>query len=145
MKRYIDQLDKILSKYLIKNAPPLPKEIKELLVKIAPFLAILAVIFGLPAIFTVFGIGAIMTPFAWVAGVYTGTFWFFWLLTLIQISLAGLSIKPLFTHSGHGWRLMYYSQLATIITTFNHFNIFSLIFTLFSLYLLYQIKSSYKN
>src|SRR3989339_1546563 len=144
MKQYTDQLDKILSEYLIKKAPALPKEFKEFLVKIAPFFAILAVVFGLPAILTVFGLGAFMTPLAWVAGAHTGIYWIFWAVGLVQIILAGMSIKPLFARAGHGWRLMYYSQLLGIITSLGNFNIMSLVFTVFSLYLLYQVKSSYK-
>ncbi|MFH1244516.1 MAG: hypothetical protein V1487_03025 [bacterium] len=144
MKQYTDQLDKVLSEYLIKKVPALPTEIKDLLVKLAPFFAILSVILGLPAILAVFGLGAFMTPFAWVVGARTATFWLFWLVSLVQIGFAGLSIKPLFARAGHGWRLMYYSQLVSIVTSLNHFNVMSLAFTLLSLYLLYQVKSSYK-
>lgn len=144
MKQYTDQLDKILSEYLIKKAPVLPKDLKELIVKLAPFFAILSVVFGLPAILAVFGLGAFMTPFAWVVGARTAAFWLFWAVSLVQIALAALSIKSLFARTGHGWRLMYYSQLVGIVTSLNHFNILSLAFTILSLYLLYQVKSSYK-
>lgn len=144
MKQYTDQLDKILSEYLVGKAPALPKDIKELLVKLAPFFAILAVIFGLPALLAVFGLGAVMTPFAWVAGARTGIYWLFWAVGIVQVVLAGMSIQPLFARSGHGWRLMYYSQLVSIISSLGNVNIGSLIFTVISLYLLYQVKSSYK-
>lgn len=144
MKQYTDQLDKILSEYLVKKAPALPKDFKELLVKLAPFFAILAVIFGLPAILAVFGLGAFMTPFAWVVGARTASYWLFWAVGLFQIILSGMSIKPLFARSGHGWRLMYYSQLVSIVSSLGHINVASLFFTILSLYLLYQIKSSYK-
>lgn len=144
MKQYTDQLDKVLAEYLVKKAPALPKEIKDLLVKIAPFFAILAVVFGLPAILTVFGLGALFTPFAWVAGAHTGIYWLFWAVGLVQIILAGMSIKPLFARAGHGWRLMYYSQLLSILSSLGNVNVGSLLFTLLSLYLLYQVKSSYK-
>lgn len=144
MKQYTDQLDKVLSDYLVKKAPALPKDIKELLVKIAPFFAILAVVFGLPAILAVFGLGALFTPFAWVAGARTGMYWLFWAIGLVQIILAGMSIKPLFARAGHGWRLMYYSQLVSIISSLSSYNMVSFLFAVLSLYLLYQVKSSYK-
>lgn len=144
MKQYTDQLDKVLSEYLVKKTPALPKEIKELLVKLAPFFAILAVVLGLPALLAVFGLGAMMTPFAWVAGARTGMYWLFWAVGLVQIGLSALSIKPLFARAGHGWRLMYYSQLLSILTSLGNYNVGNLVFTVISLYLLYQIKSSYK-
>jgi hypothetical protein len=144
MKQYTDSLDKILSEYLVKKAPVLPKNIKDILVKLAPYFAILAVIFGLPAILAVLGLGAVITPVAWVAGTRTGFFWLFWAVGLVQIVIAGMSIKPLFARAGHGWRLMYYSQLLSIISSLGSYNVGSLVFTVLSLYLLYQVKSSYK-
>ncbi len=105
MKQYTDALDKMLSQYLVKQAPVLPKNIKDILVKLAPYFAILAVIFGLPAILAVLGLGAILTPMAWVAGTRTGFYWLFWVVGLVQIVIAGMSIKPLFARAGHGWRL----------------------------------------
>lgn len=144
MKQYTDSLDKILSEYLVKKAPMLPKNIKDLLVKLAPYFAILAVVFGLPAILAVFGLGAMMTPFALVAGAKTGMYWLITVVAFVQIILSGLSIKPLFARSGHGWRLMYYSQLLGVVSGLGNFDLVNLFFTLLSLYLLYQVKSSYK-
>ncbi len=144
MKQYTDSLDKILSEYLVKKAPILPKNIKDLLIQLAPFFAILAVVLGLPAILAVFGLGALITPFAWVAGARTGMYWLIWGVGLVQIILAGMSIKPLFARAGHGWRLMYYSQLLSIVSSLGHYNVGNLLITVLSLYLLYQVKSSYK-
>lgn len=145
MKQYTDSLDKILSEYLVNKAPALPNDFKKLLVQLAPYFAILAVIFGLPAILAVFGLGAVLTPVVWLAGARTGVYWLLWLVGLIQVILAGKSIQPLFARSGHGWRLMYYSQLLSIITSLGSYNVGSLLFTVIALYLLYQIKASYKK
>lgn len=102
------------------------------------------VIFGLPAILAVFGFGALLTPVAWIAGARTGIYWFFWAVGLAQVVLAGMSIKPLFARAGHGWRLMYYSQLLSILSSLGNYNVGSLAFVAISLYLLYQVKASYK-
>lgn len=142
---YIDQLDKFLSEYLVKKAPILPEGGKKFLVQAAPWFAVLGTILGLPAILAVFGLGAMVTPFAMVAGARTGTFWFFWAVVLAQVVMAGMSIKPLFAKAGHGWRLMLYSQLLGIVTSLQYFNAMSLLIVVISLYLLYQIKASYKK
>lgn len=144
MKYYTDALDKILAEYLVKKAPALPKNFKNILVQIAPYFAIFVVIFGLPAILAVFGFGALLTPVAWIAGARTGIYWFFWAVGLAQVVLAGMSIKPLFARAGHGWRLMYYSQLLSILSSLGNYNVGSLAFVAISLYLLYQVKASYK-
>ena len=144
MKQYSDQLDKILSEYLVHKAPVLPSTAKDLLVKLAPFFAVFTVIAGLPAILAVFGLGAFLTPLAFVAGAPTGIYWLFLIVGLVQVVLAGMSVHPLFARAGHGWRLMYYSQLLGFVSWLGNFNVGSLFFTVLSLYLLYQVKSSYK-
>lgn len=144
MKHYTDALDKILSDYLVTKAPALPEDFKKLLVQLAPFFAILVVLLGLPTILAVFGLGAMLTPVVWLAGARTGMYWLLWAVSLVQIVLAGMSIKPLFARSGHGWRLMYYSQLIGIVSSLGSYNVGSLVFTAISLYLLYQVKASYK-
>ncbi len=133
MKYYTDALDKILAEYLVKKAPALPKNFKNILVQIAPYFAILGVIFGLPAILAVFGFGALLTPVAWIAGARTGIYWLFWVVGLVQVVLAGMSIKPLFARAGHGWRLMYYSQLLSILSSLGNYNVGSLAFAAISL------------
>lgn len=145
MKVYINQLDKFLAEYLVKKAPPLPKAWKDFLVAAAPWFAVLGVVLGLPAVLAVFGFGAFLTPFAYLAGARTAAFWLFWAVTTLQVVFAGMSIKPLFARHGHGWRLMLYSQLLSIVTSLQFINVISLAVTILSLYLLYQIKSSYKK
>lgn len=144
MKKYTDQLDKILTEYLVKKAPVLSKGIKNFLVQVAPFFAILSVIVGLPAFLAIFSFGAVIAPVAWVVGARTGMFWILWAVGLVQIVIAAKSIKPLFDRAGHGWRLMYYSQLLAIVSSLGNYNLANLLFTVASLYLLYQVKSSYK-
>ena len=143
MKTYSDQLDKILTEYLVKKAPALPKSVKDFLVSVAPYFALLGAILGIPALLTVFGLGAIMTPFAFVAGARTGVFWFLTLITASQVILSALAIKPLFARRAHGWRLMYYSQLLSLVNLVRFLNFGSLVITILSFYILYQVKANY--
>jgi hypothetical protein len=54
-----------------------------------------------------------------------------------------MAVKPLFARRGKGWRLMYYSQLLSLLSSLQYINVGSLIMTLLGFYLLYQVKSSY--
>jgi len=144
MKTYTDKLDKLLNEYLVKKAPVLPKGGRDFIVQVAPYLALLSAILGIPALLAVLGLGAVMTPFAWVAGARTGIFWFFWAVGLGQSVLSALAVKPLFAKQGHGWRLMYYSQLLSLVSVFRYVSLGGLAVTLISLYLLYQVKSAFK-
>lgn len=143
MKTYTDALDKVLSDYLVKKSPALPKGGKNFLVTIAPYLALLGAILGIPALLAVFGLGAVMTPFVWIAGSRTGIFWFFWAIAAGQVILSAMAVKPLFARRGKGWRLMYYTQLLSLLSMLQSFNLGGLLMTVLSFYLLYQVKSSY--
>ena len=143
MKNYTNALDKVLSDYLVKKAPVLPKGGKEFIVSVAPYLALISAIVGVPALLAVFGLGAIATPFVWIAGSRTGIFWLFWAVGAAQIILSAMAVKPLFARRGKGWRLMYYSQLLSLLSTLQYFNVGSLVMTVISFYLLYQVKASY--
>ncbi|MCE7897780.1 hypothetical protein DYH11_01025 [Candidatus Microgenomates bacterium CPR3] len=107
MKTYSDQLDKILTEYLVKKAPILPKSVKNFLVSVAPYFALLGAILG------------------------------------VQVVLSALAIKPLFARRAHGWRLMYYSQLLSVILLVRGLSLGSLVMTILSFYILYQVKASY--
>ena len=143
MKEYLDKLDKFLSLYLVKKAPALPENTKDILTKIAPYFAILGVILGIPAVLAVFGLAAFIPPFAAIAGARTGIFWFFWLVALAQVVIAFLSIKPLFARRLDGWQLLLYSQLLSLVTSLRFVNLGNLLVIVISFYLLYQVKSKY--
>lgn len=143
MKTYTDKLDKVLSEYLVKKAPALPKGAKDFLVTAAPYLALLGAVLGVPALLAVFGLGAIATPFVWLAGSRTGIFWLFWIVGAAQVVMSAMAVKPLFARRGRGWRLMYYSQLLSLLSSLQYWSVGSLIMTVLSFYLLYQVKASY--
>lgn len=144
MNQYLAKLDKTLESYLLDKAPALPKDVVKFLVAISPWSAVVSVIIGIPAFLAVFGFGALLTPFAYIAGVQTGSYWFFWLIGLAQLVLAAIAIKPLFARQIKGWTLLFYSQLLSLVIYLGQYNIGSLLFTVLSFYLLYQIKKSYK-
>lgn len=144
MNEYLAKLDKTFEEYLLNKTPVLPKDVVKFLVAISPWFAVISVIIGIPAFLAVFGFGALLTPFAFVAGVQTGAYWFFWLIGLAQVILAAIAIKPLFARQIKGWTLLFYSQLLSLVVSLGHYNFGSLIFSVLSFYLLYQIKKSYK-
>lgn len=144
MNEYLVKLDKLLEEYLVKKAPALPQNGREALVKFAPWLAVLGVVFGIPAIMAVLGLGAVMTPFVWLAGSRTGFFWVWWVIMIVQIGLEAMAIKPLFAKNIKGWQLMFYAQLLSVLTSLSQLSVGGLVFTVLAFYLLYQVKAEYK-
>ncbi len=142
-----DKLIKEIDKY-VKKTPPLPENIKELVVQLAPWLAVISVVFLLPALFTFFGIGTYFGYYGFRGyGVvhwgmrYTIMIVFF----IANLVLRGLSISGLFDRSIKGWNYLFYSILLYFVYSIFNFDIVGgIITTLISLYLAFQVKSYYK-
>jgi len=68
-----NKLEGILEEYLVKKAPfQLPENVKEIIVKFAPYLAILGVLMGIPGVLALLGAGAILAPLGFVGGMMSG-------------------------------------------------------------------------
>ncbi len=145
------QLDNICEEYLVKKAPGLPENIKELLVKIAPWVSLVGVILGIPAVLAIFGLSAFVMPLGFLGGIMSGRPFFgvtylvsvaFLVVTLV---LEALAIPGLFKRSKQGWMFAYYAVLVSAVSNLVSFNLGGLIIgTLIGLYILFQLKSYYR-
>jgi hypothetical protein len=140
MKKLIDEIDKY-----VKKAPPLPANIKELLVQFAPWLAILTVLTSLPAILSILRMGTYVGAYG---GYYAGWGMRYTLMVIFliaNVALRAFSIKGLFAKSINGWNYLFYSILLYLVYAVFTFDIIGgLVSTLVSLYLIFQIRTSYK-
>lgn len=144
----MDGLIKTLDEYLVKKAPALPKNVKDIIVSLAPWLEVVGAVFTLPAIFGLFGLSAMMyrAPYAGYVAATTGfNFSFAMLFLLVGFVLMLLAIPGLFKRSKMGWNYVFYSSLINAVYSLITFQLGSLIIgTLISLYLLFQVRSYYK-
>lgn len=135
-------LENKMEAFFIKTLPPLPKNIVEILVKIAPWLAILGVIGGLQGLWAYYRLTR--TPLFEMA-MYQG--WGYRLSPLIilgQLILTGLAIQGLFARKMSAWRLMYYSVWLSLLSSLLYGNLVSLVISgLISFYILFQVKGEY--
>jgi len=150
-KSLFKSLEDNLDLYLGKKAPQMPANWKEFLVKIAPSLAIIGVILGIPAILALLGLSAFVVPLGTLGGIASGKPFLgvgylvsiFFLIAIII--LEALSISPLFKRSKTGWNYMYYATLLGAVQNLISLNVGGLIIgTLLSLYLLFQVRPLYK-
>ena len=127
-----------LDHYLVQKAPfQIPTEIKELLVKFGPWIALVLLILMLPGLLLVLGIGTAFMPFGGV-GYAAG---FTYLTVLLVMALPGL-----FKRKMSAWKLMLYSQLVGIVLSLLSGSILgAIIGGLIGLYILCQIRSLYVN
>ncbi|MEN9407672.1 MAG: hypothetical protein RLZZ455_888 [Candidatus Parcubacteria bacterium] len=145
----LTQLETTLELYFVKKAPALPLNIKEIIVKIAPYLTIISLILTIPAILLLFGLGSVATMLAPMGGVQTvtglPTMWLGIVLLIPVVILEAMAIPGLFARKATGWRYMYWAQLVGVVSNLVSLNIMgAIIGAIIGFYFLFQIKSHYK-
>jgi hypothetical protein len=103
-------------------------------------------VISLPAILAIFGLGAILMPASYLAGVGVG---FNYTLAMIVLAVAlvleALAIPGLFKRQLSAWKLVFYATLISAASSLLQFNLVGLLIgTLLSWYVLFQVKSYYK-
>jgi len=148
-KNPLAQLEETLDEYFGKKAPALPQGIKEIIVKIAPYLNIIALIFTIPAILVLLGLGSIATVLAPVGGAQSvasvPTMWVGIILLVPVVVLEAMAVPGLFSRKAVAWRYVFWAQVITIVSNLVQFNIVGgIIGAIISFYILFQVKSLYK-
>ena len=131
--------------YLAKKAPvQIPEGGREWIVKFGPWITVFLLIFTLPELLVALGIGTFLIPFGGLG--YATGFGILTIVLIVEIGLMIAALPGLFARKMAGWRLLFYSQLISIV-----FNVLSgnvvggLLFGLISLYLLFQIRTKYQE
>lgn len=139
-------LESQIETLITKNLPKLPQNIVDILVKFAPWMAILSVIFGLQGVYAIFMVNRWADQLYAMTGVRNsfivqlgGIF------LLAQVVLSALSIQGLFAKKLSAWRLMYFATWLGIVENLINFNLVSLIISAaISFYILFQVKKEYR-
>lgn len=143
---FLAELENLCDEYFGKKAPSLPENAKEAIVKFGPWIALILLVISAPAILGLLGLGAALSPFAYLgnfsAGIgYTVSIVF----TVVIMVLEIIALPGLFKRAKSGWNMMFYVTLLQAVDSLVSVNIGGLIIgTLLSLYVLFQIKSYYK-
>lgn len=143
----MSQLDSFFSTYLVKKAPTLPDNIKEIIVKYYPYVILISLIFTLPLILGLLGLTAILAPFAFLGGVRSGVSFSLGNISILASSILNiLALSGLFKRKFQGWQYLYYSALISALFSLLTLNLGNFILgTAISMYFLYQVKSYYKK
>ena len=131
--------------YLVQKAPfQIPAEIKELLVKFGPWIALVLLVLTLPGLLVLLGIGTAFMPFGGVG--HAAGFTYLTVLLLAQLVLLVMALPGLFKRKMSAWKLMLWSQLVGIVFSLLSGSILgAIIGGLIGLYILFQIRSLYVN
>lgn len=142
IKTLESELEKVV---LSKSIPGLPDNVKEIIVKLSPWFAVISMIMLAPLIFAAFGISAIALPFSYLGGMRMG---FGYTISLVfsfgLIVLEAMAIPGLFKRQLSAWRLMFYATLLSLVQQLLSFNLGGLVIgAVISFYFLFQVKSKY--
>lgn len=124
MEQYIKMMEKWFAKL-----PPLPKNVTDIIVKFAPWLAL---IFGI--------LGILGSGFGVVTGGIFGP-----VLALVGSVLMLMAYPGLRDRKMAGWKYSFYSEAVSVAASVLALNLFGAVISgLISFYLLFQVKSYYK-
>ncbi len=131
--------------YLVKKAPfQIPDAGREWIVKFGPWITVVLLILTLPILLVALGIGAIFVPFGGVG--YAGGFGILTLFVIVEIGLMIAALPGLFNRRMSGWRLLFYSQVVSIVYSLLSGSIVGgLLFGLISMYILFQVRGLYRS
>ena len=135
-------LIKKLELYFGKKAPQLPKEVKEWIVKLAPYLAILGVLVALPSVLTLLGLNGMMRGFYSYS--YRSNMGLYMIINLVSLVLYAIAIPGLFKKNAQGWNFTFYSILVSLLGSLLMFNLGGFVVGLIvGFYFLFQVKAYY--
>jgi len=141
-----DGFTEFLNFYFVKKAPALPDGIKDVIVSISPWIAVVLLIFTLPAILILVGLSALI-PFVLVGGATSGFGYFVGIIgAILSLILYIMAIPGLFSRSKNGWKFIYYSNLVSFVLSVASLQIISAIVGfIIGMYFLFQVRTYYKN
>jgi len=142
-------LEETLDLYFGRKAPAMPPNVKELLVRFAPWVTLVLLLITLPAVLVVLGLGTLAAPLGFLVGsgysVGYGISYTVAILILgITVVLEAMSIPGLLKRSRQGWRLAYYAVLVNVVGNLIGLDIVgALVSALVGFYILFQIRPLY--
>ena len=145
VNQYLGDLEAKLEKIFVGKAPALSDNVKEIIVKISPYLAVVSMVLLLPLLLGLFGISTFLMPFAALGGIHMSlTYLVYLVFSIAMIVLELMAIPGLFKRQESAWRLIFYSTLLSLVDQIFSFNLGGLIIGgAISLYFLFQVKSKY--
>jgi hypothetical protein len=127
---------------LFSKAPALPAKAKEVIVKIAPWLALIGIVVSVPAVLALIGLGSYFSAYGY--GMYSSGVSLAVIFAIALIVLNALAFPGLSKRTISGWNFSFYSVLVSAIQNILMGNIGSLIIGLaIGLYILFQVRSYY--
>lgn len=130
---------------MFKKLPALPASGVDVLFKIAPWIALIFGILGILGSLAAFGIFTAYAPLATAVGVNYGLGYVAGVGGAIASVLLLVAFPGLKAGKMGGWKLLFYSEAVSALTSLVGISIGGIIGALIGFYILFQIKPRYKS
>ena len=144
MTDMMTQLDQTFTDLFVKKAPELPAGGKKAITTWLPWISLVFGILGIPVVLAVFGLSAVATPFAMLAGEGVALMWVGAAIMTVSVVLELMAVSPLKAMKMQGWKYVYYANLVNVAYSLVHISVLGIVGDAVGLWILYQIKSEYK-
>ncbi len=139
---FLQTLEDLGDQYLLKRAPSIPDQVREVIALIVPWLVIIGVVFSVPLFASFLGIG-------WFGSVSGFSYSFInvisTVLGMVTVVLQACGIPGLLRRDRVGWQWLFAAGIVSLISVpFAVSPFFSLIGVSIGLYLLFQIKPLFR-
>ncbi len=143
----MQQLIDFLQDLFVVKAPSLPEGLKSFLVKVAPYLVIIGLIFTGLALLSILPALGLMTAYGGAAGatLFGPMMVFSLLFGVINAILLIMAVPGLFKKTESGWRYVFYASLVSLVSSVVSVSIAGLIFSVIGFYFLFQVRSYYNG
>lgn len=141
----VDGLIKPMEGWFVK-LPAFPTGVKDFIVTITPWLALIFGILGLLGSIAALGFGAFLSPLLLVGGgtQAVGAFTINVLIGLVFSVLTLIAVSPLLKRKMFGWLLLFWSEILSVVGAVLTLSLGGILVSLIGFYILFQIKHYYK-
>ncbi len=139
----MNKLIETLNEYFGKKAPQLPAEVKEFIVKVSPYLAILSAVLAAPALLALLGLTSMFGFVPYIAA--ANGLGISVIVSIAVIVLNVMAIPGLFKRTMSGWNFVFYGMAVSTLGSLLMGNIVNALLGLvIGLYVLFQVRPLYK-
>ncbi len=139
-------LEKELAPIFLEKLPAFPDEVKEVVVKIAPWLTLIGAIFGAFGVLAAIGLGGFLSVASIGVAAY-GSLWQYWVSIIglgIVVALYAMAFSPLRARQRRGWNFLYYALLVNLVVWLVTFSLVSLVIGGFlGFWILFQVREKF--
>lgn len=146
VKNWLDELEIKLEEVFTKKVWQLPTKVRDIIVKILPYLSVLALLVMIPMVLSLIGL-TMLSPFAYMGGFRAGVGYSISIIFALVMGVLAIVIIPgLFKKEKKAWKIMYWMSLVNAVLTLMRMDLGELIIgTGLTWYVLFQIKGYYKK